>query len=212
MVFIVVIFAYFIVGVYAAVTLGAFTKRRFNSTLGALLVSTLVLSVFFIHEIYSYISWQRACEHDAGIHIYKVVLVDGFFDSEGGAKALAPTFLRKGYKFIEDRKINGGVINRYSLGPTGVTREEASAPESSFPYITNNSQYSEYIWLHEQLVQNIRSREVIARSAIYGYSGGFFVALIRKLTGADKEGSATYCYGDSAGRDIILESIPPKAD
>jgi hypothetical protein len=68
-------------------------------------------------------------------------------------------------------------------------------------------------WKVSQSIYEIDSGKVIGESTRYGYSGGAAFSFLRKITGADKEGSAEYCGAtQSFIHDVIPYSPEPKKE
>jgi hypothetical protein len=170
---------------------------------------------FFGNEIYGYWNWQHLCKTEGGLHIYKQIPVDGFFidGSVGTGSAreyLKPTYggRRNLYKFVESE--NNNQLHRYSAGPGDefdIQDEVIDKPSSLYTMSEKVVFYGlHHVWSNERSIYNMTTQERLGTARSFGYQGATVVRFLRKITGADREGSASYC-GDTRG--FPEAAIPP---
>ncbi|MCY1271799.1 hypothetical protein D9M70_203640 [compost metagenome] len=214
--FIPILIVYLVGGLFLCAYVGRVVGRKTGSKLIGVGGFLLLFGLIFGDEIYAHLTWRYWCAEKAGVHVYRVVPVDGFLFDDGAVDVFADDFLLHGYKYIEGgyHKNHGadrGDIYRFSYGESKtISRIYIQAPASSYIYRTDIQRISNYVWGSARVVQNRLSGEVVGEAYEFGYSGGYVARLIRRWLGADMEGSASYCSADVPRRDVILESIPPK--
>ena len=127
--------------------------------------------------------------------------MEGFFiEGEVGA-GVAREYLKLSiykphelYRFVEGEE--SGQLYRYTAGSDeefDIKKEPISKPSSKYAYSTMRIiQYPHYVWSMERS---------------FGYKGATIIRFMRKVTGANFEGSSDYCGGGSSL--LIIQTLPP---
>lgn len=213
LVFIFLVAAYLVFGVgmcvFSAWLLKRLSKR--NWIAGAALV--LVGAAVFGEEIFTFLNWQYKCRSEAGVHVYTRVPVSGFLMDGAVSKGVAREFLGKGtygremiYDFVEGYE--SGKLHRYTSidGGRGVAAEVVTEIKSAYGLsVAKIDGYPRSPWKISRVVYELYSGNVAGESKRFGYHGGLIISYLRRMSGADKEGSASYC---GVGRGLISGAIP----
>lgn len=216
LIFPVLLLAYLFLGLAVSVCIARWPGRRLHSRVAPWLVFSALLTVFFGDEIYGYWNWRHLCKTKGGLHIYKQVPVKGFLingESAGPGTVreyLKPTYDGRNslYKFVEGK--NDNRLHRYSAG-TGdefnIQEEAIDKPSSLYAMSEQVISYGlHHAWSVERSIYNMATQERIGIARSFGYQGATVVSFLRAVTGADREGSASYC-GDTRGFPEAV--IPP---
>lgn len=206
--------AYVAVAIFLCVLSARWTRKRFNSTTLGAAVFLLIFMAFLGNELFVLGEWKYKCASTSGVTVYQRVPVKGFLLKEGTGKGAVREFLqndsifgRGSYEFVEGEK--SGQLYHYTAGQTGsfdVNSEIVSEPESKYALSGVKIEgYPASPWKVSQSIYEIDSGKVIGESIRYGYKGGAALTFLRKITGADKEGSAAYC---GATRNFLHDVIP----
>lgn len=170
--------------------------------------------IFYGSELYSYAEWRVACVTTAGLHIYAREPVQGFFYPRI-RQIETKDFLDEGYSFIEGAEIAKlapatDQIYRFYKGPDGSLSKDAITTLQSlyrFEYLREKMLGGGII--SKKMVRKIDTNEVLGESVVVQYVGGLIQDLLYSFFSADQVGRSTECAGDSKGKNIIEEVIPP---
>lgn len=215
MIFAALLFLYAVGGAGICFFWALWLKRRFSNGWIVLGGFVIALALVFGGELYGVLSWQYACKTKAGVFVYNVEPVEGFYYSNGGViDKVARQFLQQGYLYVEGRDskdFEGGNKYRFYLGRDGeVHRTAIEGPSAKYIFKREDVSMRDFIWGYEYSVANTASGEVNSIYREFGYRGWAVVAFLRKLAGADSEGSADYCGAEGSPNDVIRQGIPPK--
>lgn len=204
----------YVVGGLFVVCWGArWAGRRFQSRFAYGGAFILIFAAVFGDEIYGYAYWQHLCSTQGGQHVYKRVPVEGFREAGKTNDGIAEEFLRKGYAYVEsghyrDHGEKRGQLYRYTLGNGHVVRTPISDSQSRYIRSENIAvPYPHYIWAYEIYIKDQSTGELLSVNRSFGYKGATIVRALRAITGANFEGSASYC-GEFSGNQLI-DTIPP---
>jgi hypothetical protein len=179
-------------------------------------VFAVLFALFFGDEIYGYWNWQNLCKTEGGLHVYKRVPVEGFLingESAGPGTVreyLKPTYGGRNslYKFVEGK--NNNRLYSFSAGAGDefdIQEKTIDKPSSLYAMSEQEISYGLYhAWSVERSIYNLATQERLGIARRFGYQGATVVRFLRAVTGADREGSASYC-GDTRGFPEAV--IPP---
>lgn len=193
--------------------------QRFRSRTAAVVGFAVVLTSFLGDEVYGYWHWQRLCETKGGSRVYERVPVAGFFIDGPISEGVAREHLKKSrmhkqrpvYSFVEG--VESGQAYRFTAvgdddDPFAIKKVTVDTIASQYGYVVNpRVEYPGRVWAMEATVYDMTSKEVIAVSRSLGYKGGAVMRLLRGITGANFEGSASYCGTGAAP--LVQQAIPP---
>jgi hypothetical protein len=216
LIFPVLLLGYLLLGLAVSVGVARWSGRRLQSRIAPWLVFTVLFTVFFGDEIYGYWHWQHLCKTQGGLHVYKRVPVEGFFKDGNIGTGTAREYLKptpggRGnlYRFVEGKKNNR--LYRYRAGPGDefdIQVEAIDKPSSVYAMSEKAAFYDlHHAWSNERSIYNMATQERIGIARSFGYQGATVVSFLRAVTGADREGSASYC-GDTRGFPEAV--IPPE--
>lgn len=216
LIFPVLLLVYLLLGLGISIGVARWSGKRFQSRLAAWAVFAVLFASFFGDEIYGYWHWQHLCKTEGGLHVYKRVPVEGFFIGDGSVGSgtareyLKPTYSGRNslYKFVEGK--NNNLLHRYSAGPGDefdIQDEVIDKPSSLYAMSEQKVTYGlHHAWSNERSIYNMVTRERIGITRDFGYQGATVIRFLRAITGADREGSGSYC-GDTKGFPEAI--IPP---
>lgn len=206
--------AYVVAGLGISLLGARSVARRFKSYWLFCGIFTLLFTLIFGDEIYGYIYWKNLCKAQGGLHVSKQVPVEGFFIegdvSEGVVRDyLKPSYFSKDvYQFIEGK--DKGRLYKFTAGPGSafdIQREAILIKASKFSLSSMRFvQYPHYVWSVEYSISDSSTNEQLGIERSFGYKGSTIIRLLRKITGADFEGSASYC--PNSRLDIVRTVIP----
>lgn len=142
--------------------------------------------------------------------------MEGFFiEGEVGA-GVAREYLKLSiykphelYRFVEGEE--SGQLYRYTAGSDeefDIKKEPISKPSSKYAYSTMRIiQYPHYVWSIEYFIYDLADKSLIGMERSFGYKGATIIRFMRKVTGANFEGSSDYCGGGSSL--LIIQTLPP---
>lgn len=217
LIFPVLLLGYLLFGLGISIGVARWSGRRFQSKLAPWAVFAVLFAIFFGDEIYGYWHWQHLCKTEGGLHVYKRIPVEGFFkDGNIGAgtarEYLKPTYGGRSslYGFVEGK--NKDRVYRYRAGPGDefdIQVEVIDKPSSLYAMSEKMVFYGlHHAWSNERSIYNMATQERIGIARSFGYQGATVVRVLRAITGADREGSASYC-GDTRG---FPEAVIPPAN
>lgn len=213
LIFPVLLLGYLLLGLVISIGVARWSGRRFRSRLAPWAVFALLFALFFGDEIYGYWHWQHLCKTEGGLHVYKQVPVEGYMRG-GLSESGAAEYLRPGYSYLEgndyrDYGENKGRLYRYALDGNGqVNRTMIDKPQSRHIRSQEISvPYTPYVWANETVIRDRFTDEVLSANRSFGYKGATIVRIFRAMTGANYEGSASYC-GEFNPKQLS-ETIPP---
>lgn len=214
----VLLLVYLLLGLTISIGIARWSGRQFQSKLMPWAVFAVLFTLFFGDEIYGYWHWQNLCKTQGGLHVYKRVPVEGFLiNGESAGPGTAREYLKstyggrnKFYQFVEGK--NNNQLHRYraaSGNEFDILEEVIDKPSSLYAMSGQVISYGlHHAWSVEREIYNIATHERLGIARTFGYQGATVVRLLRAATGADKEGSASYC-GDTSG---FPEAVIPPSD
>lgn len=200
---------YLLVGLLLCVVVGWLIVRKSGSRVLAVSGFAVVFLVLFGWEIYGYLYWRKSCWSDAGLHVYKVVPpVDGFVDEEDQDldEQDADYFLSKGYAYVEGKSSEGYL--RYERHGAEIFKVSVGELVSQYAFVKRKYNLGGYVWVIEYAVVDRDSGEVVGALRSIGYKGAAVTRFFRRVTGADYEGSASYCGMDKPLYELLTTSLP----
>jgi len=216
LIFPVLLLGYLLLGLAVSIGIARWAGRQFQSRIAPWVVFPVLFALFFGDEIYGYWHWQNLCKTQGGLHVYKRVPVEGFFISDGSVgvgtarEYLKPTYGGRNsfYKFVEGK--NNDQLHRYRAGPGGEFDIQDEAIDKPFSLYAMSEKVVSYglhhAWSDERSIYSMTTQERLGIARSFGYQGATVVRFLRAITGADREGSASYC-GDTRGFPEAV--IPP---
>lgn len=200
---------YLLVGLLLCVAVGWLIARKSGSKVLAVSGFAVVFLVMFGWEIYGYLYWRKSCWSDAGLHVYKAVPpVEGFYygKDSGLNEEVAEYYLSKGYRYVEGQALEGYL--RYEYHGSEISKVPVNELVSQYAFVKRAYDLRGYIWVVEYAVVERSSGEVIGALRNIGYKGAVVVRFFRRITGADYEGSASYCGMDKPLYELLTKSLP----
>lgn len=200
---------YLLVGLLLCVAVGWLIARKSGSKVLAVSGFAVVFLVVFGWEIYGYLYWRKSCWSDAGLHVYKAVPpVAGFLDDEDHNfdERDADYFISKGYAYVEGKTPEGYL--RYERNGTEISKISVGELVSQYAFVKRIYDLRGHVWVVEYAVVERASGEVVGALRDIGYKGSFVVRFFRRITGADYEGSASYCGMDKPLYELLTKSLP----
>ncbi|NWA08439.1 hypothetical protein [Pseudomonas gingeri] len=204
-------------GLYLIYKCSAAVGVMFGSVAVRVLVGMFLLAVLYGDEVLTYLTWRYDCNYRAGMYIYNNQPVSGFFysDFDGLDEGGAENFLAKGYTYVEgvsarDKGADPKESIRFRKSDAGkVVGEAVTDLKSEFRFVRDIQVGFPHVYLMRSRVYKTSTDEVMGESLEFKYSGGEILRLLKSLVGMDKEGSADFCSGNTRGRSLIKETIPP---
>lgn len=202
MIMLVLLMAYlvfgFMISIWVSNMVGRYTKSRGVRYSLFLLCCSLI----FGEEIYTFVAWRTKCSFESGVYVYERVPVKGVFLEGPVSSGVAQPYLSDSYfgrenfyEFVEGEY--SGQLNRYSYKDGGVFTEKLTSVDdlkSEYGISTRKIEgYPKSPWSITSSVYQLVSGRKIGEVVQFGYHGGAVVYFLRKLAGADKEGSVNYC-------------------
>ena len=137
--------------------------------------------------------FNKLCEKDAGLHVYKTVNnIEGFYYKNIGKSGAKSILLKYPYKYIEAQKFPKGLM-KYRLDNDGnLVMKEISQPTSRYTLDENVSIGENLGWNIKRFdgwIEDTVTGEKLALNRKYGYFGNW-VTRIFKFFGAT---GAEYC-------------------
>lgn len=156
--------------------------------------------------VYGRIKFDRMCESEAGLKIYRVVEgVEGFYDPtsspyEGWIK-------KYGYRFIEGNALNGKDARMVHLPDGTIRLETGITPISKYAYEEKKSDLSEIYYRVDQRVRVRGTDEILGEQINITYAGGWFNRLIAGLYAS--RGQAGVCGPGTSIDDLVTKTLKP---
>lgn len=153
--------------------------------------------------VYGRIKLKQMCEAKGGLHIYRVVEVEGFERWNG--QPTEDLLTRDRYRFVEGKGIDGKPI-RLTMNPDGaVLRESVVELRSEYQFQTRTGTPGDaYYWV-EWTVSNRKTDEVIGRFVNIGYEGGWFERFVNGLYAAG--GAVAMCGANMSSTEFVTKIL-----
>ena len=84
---------------------------------------------------------------------------------------------------------------------------QINEPQSKYMYRQEIVSYPHFVWSFQSTIRLVKTNELIGVSRRFGTHGGVVMKFLRRITGAEFEGSADYCGVNYS--DVIKATIPP---
>ena len=199
----IVVLGYFLAGLVAVIVLARSLARREISLvwkIGAPLgLAFVVWAIPYGDHMVGKFKFQKLCEVEAGLRIYKVANGVKGFRSSFAAKS-TPRDL--GYQYVERINSNGSV-DRYSVQSDGkVVEEKSVTPVSRYEFSIVQSKLETQISRKSEAVVDLLNQEKLAEYIEYGHAGGW---LYRQLAGM--HAYRNICPAGGMSPALIIQSV-----
>ena len=129
------------------------------------------------------------------------------YDKDSGLnEEVADYYLSKGYKYIEGKTTEGNL--KCERHGSEVSKAPVSELVSQYAFVKRIYDLKGYAWVVEYAVVDRDSGEVVGALRSIGYKGAAVTRFFRRVTGADYEGSASYCGMDKPLYELLTTSLP----
>lgn len=149
-------------------------------------VSVLLAAAVPLADVYvSSLQMEKYCEAEAGTHIYKTDIVDGFYfnrfkNAKFGVNHHLNLF-RYGYKYYEFE--HDGKYYFVTKKNNMIISQENDGPQSQYEYFYETNVVNDHLLRQQQVIKNIHTENVIARDVDFSYYPGWMDRQIANLIG-----------------------------
>lgn len=154
------------------------------------------------------IAMTKVCPK-AGLHIYKKVQVEGYFDQGASENTLLNHPYHYAYRFVETKRPGTKVIRYERQSDGSIKKTELDQPTAEYEVVYEGWQPDKTARVSRlrDLVRNRVTGEIIAERLLFNpFHGWVDRYLLNRWFGATLHG----CHGPAAGTPIAYEALPPK--